>query len=71
MLYVLRHCERDIDNPYFDSPLLPEGLDKAQHKVKNELLKYNIDKIYCFFYPAFNAHIINITNFLLCILIVF
>ena len=46
MLYILRHCERDMENPYFDSPLLPQGVDNAKNKVRTNLLKLEIDKIY-------------------------
>ena len=39
-LYILRHFERDLDNPSFESPLIKQGIDNALKK--NKILK-NLD----------------------------
>ena len=47
MLFLLRHCERDLSSPYFDTSLLPEGFRNAENKVLNNLQNLKFDKVYC------------------------
>ena len=44
-IFLLRHEIRNLRNPTFYSPLLPEGVKNA-NKLKNILTKCNIDTIY-------------------------
>ena len=45
-LYILRHEERNIDNPLFESPLTENGIKKSKELV-SLLQRLNIDDIYC------------------------
>ena len=45
-LYTLRHERRDLAQPLFHSPLLPEGVRAAETVVIEKLEHYNIDVIY-------------------------
>lgn len=44
-IYLLRHEKRDLKNPLFYSPLLPEGVENAE-KLVNVLKKEEIDLIF-------------------------
>ena len=45
-LFILRHEERDENNPLFDSPLTDNGFEKSK-KLVSLLQRLNIDIIYC------------------------
>ena len=44
-VYILRHEQRDLQNPLFESPLTPQGMRNAEHLV-DTLVPLNIDTIY-------------------------
>ena len=44
-LYIMRHCERDINNCSFESPLIDIGHINAE-QLCNTMNSYNITKIY-------------------------
>lgn len=44
-LYIMRHCERDINNCSFESPLLDVGHINAE-QICNTMESYNITKIF-------------------------
>ena len=47
MLILMRHCERNMSNPFFDSVLIERGINDAESSVLRSLQTQRIDHIFC------------------------